>query len=375
MILDLLLPRPGAGDEIFRSALERHPNQIVVGSNFTSNVAGPGRETWSLDLPTDTVVPNLAPENPSIGYVNFWPGFNGIIRAAYFWSTVDQLQGARAPAALSPAIPASLAARGAQWFGPPEIAQPFQPHLFRFSGPPGTFVAIPIYQVFTPSYWERNFGNGTLLRDKVVLVGPAGNWAHDEHPTPFGPMPGPELHLQSINALIHHAFLREWPGWSAYLLIAAGCFASWLLTVFVAKTWRRAAAFVVLAAAFLFAIKFAYDYASAVVPGIPPVLAFAISGLASFIYDYTRETLEKLRVRRTLESYVSKEVVRDILDNPASYLNALGGQRTKCALIMTDLRGFTTMSEADGFHQLVAQLNEYLSAHGRGHFRLARVDR
>ena len=39
-------------------------------------------------------------------------------------------------------------------------------------------------------------------------------------------MPGPELQLQSINALIHHAFLREWPGWTTYLLIAAGCLAA-----------------------------------------------------------------------------------------------------------------------------------------------------
>jgi adenylate cyclase len=54
--------------------------------------------------------------------------------------------------------------------------------------------------------------------------------------------------------------------------------------------------------------------------------------------------------------------VRDILDNPQSYLNALGGERTRCALILTDLRGFTTMAEEMQSHQLVSQLNEYLSA-------------
>ncbi len=361
VVFDLLLPKPGRGDEIFRQTIERHPNQIVIGANFVSDVIGPGREAWSLDLPTESVAPNVSPASPSIGYVNFWPGFGGVVRSAYFWTTLDQLQGAAPPDEVTPATPAALATRGASWFGRPRVRKPFQQHLFRFSGPPGTYVPIPVYQIFVPSYWERNFGGGRLLRDKVVVVGPSGNWSHDEHPTALGSMPGPELQVQSMNALIHHAFLREWPAWTTYWLIAAGCLAAFLLTVLVLRTSLRVAAFGLIGAAFLFGVKLAYDHASIVVPGIPPVLAFAVTGLGSFIYDYTRERMEKMRVRRTLESYVSKEAARDILDNPESFLNALGGQRTKVALIMTDLRGFTTLSERMDSHQLVKQLNEYLT--------------
>jgi adenylate cyclase len=67
-------------------------------------------------------------------------------------------------------------------------------------------------------------------------------------------------------------------------------------------------------------------------------------------------------VRRTLESYVSADVVREVLDNPASYLNALGGTRAHVVVLMTDLRGFTTISESLDSNQLVTQLNEYLAA-------------
>ncbi|MDP9254647.1 MAG: CHASE2 domain-containing protein, partial [Verrucomicrobiota bacterium] len=187
------------------------------------------------------------------------------------------------------------------------------------------------------------------------------NWAHDEHATPFGQMPGPELQLNSLNALLHHAFIQEWPVWTNYLLIALGAVAAAFLTMFVAKTWLRLAAFILLGALYLAVVKFAYDHASIIVLGIPPLITFGVSGLGCFIYDYTHETLEKLRVRRTLEAYVSKDVVRDILDNPTSYLNSLGGQRTRVALLMTDLRGFTSISEQMDSHKLVAQLNEYLS--------------
>ncbi len=362
VVFDLLLPKPGDGDEILRQAVARHRGRIIFGANFSRSMLGGGEEGWSLDLPSETVVPDDVPTSESIGYANFWPGYGGVVRAAHYWMTLDELQGAARSQFVAANVPASLAARAGRWLNAPSLARPFEAHLFRFSGPPGTFVPIPLYQVFIPSYWKQNFGNGALVRDKVVLVGPAGNWAHDEHATPFGVMPGPELHLQSLNALVHHAFLRQWPRWSMYLLIALAALGAWLLAAFVSRVWWRLAGFVALALGFLFALKLAYDYGSVIVPGIPPVLAFSVVGLTSLIYDYTRETLERLRVRRTLEAYVSKEVVRDILDNPASYLNALGGERTKCALIMTDLRGFTSMAEELESHQLVSQLNEYLSA-------------
>ena len=259
------------------------------------------------------------------------------------------------------ARPSSLAFRGASKFGAPNLAQPFQPHLFRYSGPPGTFTAIPIFQVFVPDYWQRNLGGGAAFRDRVVLVGLYGNWLQDAHATPFGLMPGPEIHLNMINALLHHAFLHELPAWIGDVLIDPGGGRGLAPDCPCPKTWLRAIAFVLLAAGYIFSVILAYNRADTVVLAIPPVLAFGVVGLVSFVSDFTHETLEKLRIRRTLEAYVSKDVVREVLDNPQSYLSKLGGEREKVALIVTDLRGFTTMSEEMDSSQLVAQLNEYLS--------------
>jgi adenylate cyclase len=362
VVFDLLLPKPGVGDEIFKATLSRFPERIVVGSNFAPETIGPGQQAWTLNLPVSTVFPDLAPDHPAIGYVNFWPGFNGVVRSAQYQVTLAQLQGGSPPVAgAADAVLSSLALRAATKLGPVNLSHPFEPYSFRYTGPPGTYTAIPIYQVFVPAYWQRNLGDGAAVRDKIVLVGPAGNWSHDEHLTPFGAMAGPEIQLNSINALLHQAFLREWPGWTGDLLMALGAIASWLLTIFVVKTWLRLATFVLGAAGYFLAVKLAYDQANTVIAGIPPVLAFALTGLVSFVYDFTHETLEKLRIRRTLEAYVSKDVVREVLDNPETYLRKLGGQRASVALIVTDLRGFTTMSEEMDSSQLVAQLNEYLS--------------
>ncbi|MEY2564007.1 MAG: adenylate cyclase [Verrucomicrobiota bacterium] len=362
VVFDLLLPKPGVGDDALQAVLRQYQSRVVLGSNFVPETIGPGKEAWTLSLPPTSVVPDLAEDHPSIGYANFWPGFNGVVRSAQYKATIGQLQSGLPPTEGGvDAVLSSLAFRAASQFGPVTLSQPFEGHLIRYTGPAGTYTAIPIYQVFVPAYWQGNFAQGEAFRDKLVLVGPAGNWVHDEHITPFGIMPGPEVQLNATNALLHQAFLRELPVWTNDLLIAGGVIAAWLLTVLVRKTWLRLATFALLAAGYLFSIKLGYDYASVVIPAIPPVLAFGLSGLVSFVYDFTHETLEKLRIRRTLEAYVSKEVVREVLDNPQSYLSKLGGQRASVALIMTDLRSFTTMSEEMDSHQLVLQLNEYLS--------------
>ncbi len=354
VVFDLLLPKAGLGDDELRATLQKFRQQIVIGSNLVEENLGSRRQAPRIDLASPTILPGAQPDDRSIGYVNFWPGYHGVVRAAQF--EVDPR------IFMSATPPAALARRGAAMLGVTQLSHPFELKPFRYSGPPGTFIPIPLYQLFVPSYWERNIGAGVTVRDKLVLVGPYGNWTHDEHSTPFGQMPGPELHLNAINALLHQAFLQEWPPWSGYALVALLAGIAWLFSTLIQRMPLRLVSFAIAGFVYLLLVKLAYDYASRIIVAIPPVMTLAISGLGSLVYDYAQETLEKLRIRRTLESYVSRDVVREVLDNPKSYLRSLGGQRTSVAIIVTDLRGFTTMSEQIESTQLVSQLNEYLSA-------------
>jgi adenylate cyclase len=359
VVFDLTFPQPGPGDEAFQGALRRFPGKIVLGSNLVLETIGPGQQAWTWSTPTTSILPDSSPDHRAVGYVVYWPDLDGVTRRARYQTTLEQLAGGVLPDDGMQSAPSSLALRAATKFGPVDLSRLFQPRLFRYTGPPGTFPVVPMYQVF--AYWKANFDNGAAFRDKVVLVGASGSISHDEHLTSFGMMPGPEIHLNMANALLHHAFLRELPPWTGDLLIALAVVAAWLLSVLVKKTWLRLAAFVLLGAGYLFSVKLAHDHADTIVLAIPPVLAFAVAGLVSFVFDFTHETLEKLRIRRTLEAYVSKDVVREVLDNPETYFSKLGGQRANVALVLTDLRGFTTMSEEMDSSQLVAQLNEYLS--------------
>jgi adenylate cyclase len=73
------------------------------------------------------------------------------------------------------------------------------------------------------------------------------------------------------------------------------------------------------------------------------------------------ERLEKLRTRRTLERYVSKNLVKEILENPDSFYSSLRGVRLPATILFSDIVGFTSMTESADPEALVKQLNEYLS--------------
>ena len=65
-------------------------------------------------------------------------------------------------------------------------------------------------------------------------------------------------------------------------------------------------------------------------------------------------------IRDTFGQYISDEIVANLLASPSAL--ELGGARRKVALLYSDLRGFTAMSERLGAEEVVTLLNRYLGA-------------
>jgi len=59
--------------------------------------------------------------------------------------------------------------------------------------------------------------------------------------------------------------------------------------------------------------------------------------------------------RRTLERYVSKNLVKEILENPRATTNSLKGSRMPATMLFSDIVGFTTLSEKADEKELVRQ--------------------
>jgi adenylate cyclase len=75
----------------------------------------------------------------------------------------------------------------------------------------------------------------------------------------------------------------------------------------------------------------------------------------------TEDIKTGLRQKRVLEKYVPKGARADIERNHAGHI-ALGGARVRRAILFSDLRGFTSMSERLSPDAVVALLNAYLES-------------
>ena len=89
---------------------------------------------------------------------------------------------------------------------------------------------------------------------------------------------------------------------------------------------------------------------------------FLLGGLFSLGFDFALERMQRVRTRRTLERYVSRNLVNEILENPATYHETVRGVRREAIILFSDIADFTTISEKTEPESLVRQLNEYLSA-------------
>jgi adenylate cyclase len=194
------------------------------------------------------------------------------------------------------------------------------------------------------------------------MVGSSAQVQHDVFVTPMSPATsGPVLHLQAMAAAMGHEFLQPTPPNTGLALVGAAGVLAWSLIAFLRRPLLCLGALVGITVAYLGAARFFYDRTGLLLLTVPVLSALLLSGLFSLGFEYALERLEKLRTRRTLERYVSKNLVKEVLENPDSYYSTLRGVRVPVTILFSDLVGFTTLSEKADPEALVAQLNEYLT--------------
>ncbi|HXA09876.1 MAG TPA: adenylate/guanylate cyclase domain-containing protein [Chthoniobacterales bacterium] len=360
---DLTFPTATPEDPPFRLALDRYKEHVVIGSNFISSASrGFATVDASLTRPPESLVPETQPMDDRVAFTNFWPEEDEVVRQAQFRITFEQVQGnlpgPKTERFLSFAAQTLIKAGRAD-----AVPGGLDERLFRFTAPPRIgFRPHSLFEIFVPDYWQHNYQSGEFFRGKIVVIGAEGNWQHDEHPTPFGSMPGPELHLNAINAALHHEFISE----MSPLAVVSFTIAAGLLAIFLSLTirspWLRLLALIVGDAGWAWFAIFVFNHASVYLPIATPYLQLNLTLLLGLAADFTLERVEKKRVRQALERYVSRDVVREMLDKPKLYEQSLGGVLKRVTILFSDIRGFSKVSAQSDPQVLVRQLNEYLTA-------------
>jgi adenylate cyclase len=242
-----------------------------------------------------------------------------------------------------------------------DVPRDLQPHLLRFSAL-DAYQPRPLWEVFDDKIWHANYKDGAFFKDKVIIVGSSAQIVHDAFDTPLGPeTPGPALHLHALAAGLDHEFLYDVPINYDFLTICIAGILSWVLLALIRRPLVCLLALGAVTVVYLGLVRILYDQSGILLMVVPTLAAFLVSGLVGLGFEYTLEILERRRTRRTLERYVSKNLVQEILDNPDSYYHSLLGVRVPATMLFSDLVGFTTLSEKADPEELVRQLNEYLT--------------
>ncbi len=286
----------------------------------------------------------------------------------------------REPDAVVPSLAVAVAARGAgldprplgsAWRGEAPVPVPrsrpgrplesgaaegvtFRPGaLWRINyvGPAKSFFTIPSDVVAALADPAAEIATDNPLRGRLVLVGGTFPESRDFYHTPYGLMPGVEVHANVLHMLTTRRFIQpsSWMlgfGVSAVVVL----FASLVLLAMKPLTGMLACmvgGFVIGVPAALLA----FDRGGYWVDFLLPVLA---TGLMGLIADW----LARRNMRAQFGRYLSKDLLARVIDDAPS----LRGERRVVSVLFSDLRGYTTLSEAMTPEAIAAHLNEYFDA-------------
>jgi len=355
VVFDFVFASQTDSDDEFAQALQKYKDHVVIGEMFADEEGAAG-STKKLTAPNpDLLLPGT---DSVVGLVNMWTDSDGVVRRVKYLTSIEHESGLDRfgfPEDLT-----HISAMTVKKFTGQDLAPAGDAfHFIDFQGAAGTYRPLPVEQMFVDELWHANFKDGLIFSNKIVLVGPMAEIFHDNHETPFGDMPGPELQAQIIAALLHHSWLAEtnpladfvitllllWAGLEICLRIKSAALKPVLLatTVFI----------------FFVICQVAFTYYKTVLPMAQPLFCLIVPGAFGIMFQFVLEQIERVRTRGVLERYVSKNVAKTILEDQRSFLESLSGRKKSVTVLFSDIRGFTSMTENSDAAKLVAQLNEY----------------
>lgn len=349
---DIMFQKPSDTDAPFRQAIEKYHDRVAIGFWFNDDAT-------SYDIPPASILPSKDVSDECLGYLNYWRDTDDVIRCAQYRNNLEyenHISGAEA-------LPKyySLAARMVQRAGYEKLVpDDLQARPMRFAGP-SRFQTYSFYKLFDPDAWKKDFRNGEFFKDKIVLVGPEGNWFKDVLPTPWGTLAGAEIHLNSMNALIQNEFLHLTPDPVTMVVVLGFSVLAYFLARGIAQIVWRFLVVILILSAYVTAGTLAYDGPGWLFPAVAPISVFCGATGLGFIYDFILNQVEKMQLRATFERYTSPNVAKYLLDHSETYQEMLAGARKPVTVLFSDVRGFTTMTEKADSQELITQLNEYLT--------------
>ncbi len=227
--------------------------------------------------------------------------------------------------------------------------------LVRYRGRPGTFASIPISDIL------EGRADTALLRDRVVLIGTTAQGIGDIRVTPYSAaFPGVELRASVIENLLEGDVLQR-PEWMSLVDIMVIVVLGFALTWLLPRLGVPGGAMLALGslAAYLLLANYLFQAEGLWLNIVYPTMLVALLFASTTLVRYFSTESEKRHIKAAFQFYVPPAVVEEIAADVGKL--RLGGEKRDLTVLFSDIRGFTSMSEALAPEELVKLLNVYFT--------------
>jgi CHASE2 domain-containing sensor protein len=277
VIFDMLFTPPNEGDQLFRVALDRYRDRVVIGEIFDTENGN------ALVSPNADLIPPPAQYDDRVGYLNYWVDKqDGMLRAARFFTSDRQLAGQKPSKIEKPYV--SFVFRAMEKLGRSnEVPHDFQNHLIRFSAT-DAYQPNPVWEIADPDMWHSKYSDGEFFEGKIVIVGASAPKLGDVFDNPISPeIKGPVVQLNVLAATMDHEFLRKLPIALDLVIVSVFGLLAWLLLRRIGRWWICLLSFLALSVAYLLLAFLVYNFLGIFVPIFPPLLTLLGCGLLGFV--------------------------------------------------------------------------------------------
>ncbi len=216
-----------------------------------------------------------------------------------------------------------------------------------------------------PRYSFTDVMNGRVpiekLKGKILFLGATALGIYDLRVTPFDKnVPGVELHATVADNIISGRYIRQ-SGIEAlidmFFIVVLGAL-TYFLTAHLHQV-RAIPATIVLLSGYIWFAFYMFNHGhwiSMIYPAISVMIAVLVGG--SFRYLVLERSARQMR--SMFSSYLSPKLVARLEKDPKAA--RIGGDTKEVTVLFTDIKGFTSFSEAHPPQEVVSRLNQYLGA-------------
>lgn len=253
--------------------------------------------------------------------------------------------------------------------------------LINYYGPEGTFTEVSYEEVIDDSSYTTVFeselgfdvnsfddpdiGHLALetFKDKIVIVGATMPLLKDFYATPFAnegnnDRPGYQIHANALQTILDGNYIDRFRGWYTLLIMFVFCFLLSFSNRFFSANFGVFVS-IILGGGYFGITYWAFIQHNVLMFLTGPLLAVAVTQIGMVSYEYYVEQKEKRRIKGMFSSYVSPELVDQMIESGEE--PQLGGEETYMTAFFSDIVSFSTFSEQLEAKELVQVINEYLS--------------